>query len=734
MPGKRIALLLFLVSASPFAQSPLPPDPRRILEDQAFLQYIYPRSEGSQAEATVLEYIEARLRQLRVPSSRFDFKESDLNHSFSTCLSASIRGELPDTLILAVPLNHPLDAPRDQDGSIDIALALSILEKLTRDRPPISVQVLFLGAEFGEEPDYPMGSRLFLRDFYPEYRVMTLYLNLRKIPTRLHVRAGGRRIESPYWLIDRTARALKQAGLFFLVRGNETQIFRVGLTSERTVIAPFLYAGYPAAALEGEYGELSEKEQENWVFSFSLFFDAFLRSFRTGIPETWDRHYLFFQARWFSFSISEKLYITILIAVIAGILVYSLVFTRRLRRYLRLLARDFWVLPLYLAFIFLLLFLSSWLIEGVLYVRNMTELWAELPLLFLAFKLAAPLLMFFSLLQLFRKVHIPRRGSFYSAAALLFLLLDIVVLAVVDISFTYYFLWAFVFALLFTATSNRLLKLAFFLASPYWILKTVVELFTLPALRFCRVVLLSKLWGNLLLAVILLPFILMFIRLRMVLPLFRITGRRTRQIVSACLFAVVLVGLLGIFLVYAPYGAGRAQPVTAQYTIDRESEESSLQFSSPAPLGQLHLWDGSELVSIDTRSRSYRVPLPDVGELLETSVSSVGFLDRQNINLTFRPRGAPYRMRLELSSPEEFVLYDANFPYQREPDGRRYSLLIGVNPPLPLSVQLTVPRQHSFTLGMTLEYRQPPAGHEFYGENKTIRTRLTYRTSLELKT
>jgi hypothetical protein len=726
----RILLLLVLIAFPVFGQDP---DAQRILADYAALQLYYPRPEGSPAERSTLGYIETRLGELALPFRRFDFRESNLDHSFSSCLSVSIRGDRDDKLLLVVPLNHPPESVRDLDGSIDIALALALLAGMQRARPPVSVEVLFLGAEFGESPGYPMGSRLFLRDFTPGYRVMALYLNLRTIPTRIHVRPGARGVEAPYWLIDRSTRALRAAELFFLLRGNETQIFRIGLTGERTIIEPFLAAGYPAVSLEGEYAGLPAGGEQAWAASFLRFFDQFLASFRDGIPETWDRHYLFFQVRSFYFRISEQLYLALLIGVLSVVLIYSLVATRRLRRYLRLLGRDFWVLPLYLLFMFLLLFLSTLALEAIQRLRNMTELWASLPLPFLAFKLAVPLLIFYTVLPLLRRLHISRRGSFYSAAALLFLLLDIVVVAVINISFTYYFLWAFVFGLLFAASPWRPLKLLAFLASPYWIVRTVVELFSLPVLRFTRFVLLSSVWGNLLLAVALLPFILMLTRLRMVVPMFRISDRRTRQVASAAVFAAVLVGLAVLFLSYSPYGPKRPQPITASFLLDSDGGRRVLLLESPAPLGRLTVWDGQRFTAVNTRTRTWRQDLPEAERLLVTRVSEQGFLDRRNITLDLQPRGEPVGVHLALASPEEFVLYDASFPYQREPDGRRYDLLIGANPPLPLPVQVTVPQGRSFTVEITLDYDRLPLEYQVYAQGKAIRTRLSYRTLLELK-
>jgi hypothetical protein len=733
--SRFVACLVFLAGCvTLFSQSDLPPDSRAILYDYQTIRAMHPRLEGSAGESRLLEFIAQRLEYLRIPYSRLDFSESDRNHSFSSCLVADVRGEREDTLILAVPIDHPPETEAQFDGSINVALALGIVEHLSRRTPPISVKILFLGAEYGETAVYPMGSRLFLRDFFPDYRVMCLYLNFKRLPSRLILRGGARGIEAPYWLLDRATEALEKTDLFFLIRGNENQIFRIGLTSERTIIEPFLLANYPAVSFEGEYAPLAPLQQENWIFSFNLFMTEFLNAFSSGIPETWDRHYLFFQARGFYFSVSEQAYLVILLIVLGGILVYGLMFTRRLQKYLRILAHNIWALPLFFLFIFALLFLSTMLIEGILRARNMTSLWEQLPLLFLLFKLAVPLAMLFILLNVFKRFPIPRRGSFYSAAALLFLLLDIIVLAVINISFTYYFLWAFAFALLFSAVAYRPLKVLLFLAAPYWIVKTIVELFTLPRLEFCRILLLSKVGGNLLLTVILIPFVLMFIRLKFIFPPTRITSDKVRARLTASLFALFLAGLLTTFFVYFPYNEQQPQPISAVYVIDEVQNDQYIELSSPAPLRNVKVLNGEASISIDTRSSLYRLPLAGENDYLDTQISSIGFLDRKNVVLTLKPWSEPYRVRLNLSAEEEFVLFDANFPYTRTPGGKTYTILIGANPPVPLRVELTVPRNRTFTAEVTLEYLHPPEGYALQGESVSISNRLRFRRNLELKT
>ena len=93
-------------------------DPNKVMTDLRAIQKFYPRTEGSQAEGELLLFVEQRLEQLKIPHRRFDFLESDLTHSFSTCLEATISGKVPDTLILAVPLNHPRSAEPEQDQSV----------------------------------------------------------------------------------------------------------------------------------------------------------------------------------------------------------------------------------------------------------------------------------------------------------------------------------------------------------------------------------------------------------------------------------------------------------------------------------------------------------------------------------------------------------------------------------------------------------------------------------------
>ena len=64
----------------------------------------YPRLEASDGERELLAELETWLDDIRVPYRRFDFSDSVSAHSFSSCLEVDLTEDVPDTLIIGVPV------------------------------------------------------------------------------------------------------------------------------------------------------------------------------------------------------------------------------------------------------------------------------------------------------------------------------------------------------------------------------------------------------------------------------------------------------------------------------------------------------------------------------------------------------------------------------------------------------------------------------------------------------
>ncbi len=713
------------------------------LKTLAFIHSLYPRLEGSKNEKRLFQYIEKELQRNKIPYTTEDFGDSDLVHSFSKNIEINVEGKIKDTLIVAIPLNHRAGLSKFLDGAINIALGIMLVKEYTKITPPISLKFLFLGAEYGDSAQYPMGSRLFLKNFDPTYRTAVLYLNMRNIPSRLYIRSGARGIVAPYWLLQKTTNALKETDIYFLVRGNENQIFRTGLTTEKTIIEPFLKSGFPAISFEGEYQSINPKQIVQFIGSFNIFFKKLLENFSSGFPQEWDKHYLFFQAKDFYMIIPEKLYLILYLGLFFLLILYALIFTERIKKYYRTIVKNFWTIPLILGATFLILLLSTLLLEVISQLKQIPTIWENIPTQFLIEKSLISIFLYTALYNFLRKLPISHNGSFYSASAILFLLIDILILSLINISYTYYFTWALLFTILFTISPNRYLKLIFFLISPYWLIKATSELFALRKIDFIRIVLLSEIKGNLLLAIIILPFLFMIIRLGLLFPpisrrspgaTLRRNRERRRLRIAIAAFIPAILFLAYFFFLYTPYGKGNPKPLTVTEYVDIPQKTNTLVIKSPAPIGRVMYSSLGRLINIDTNSRKYTMPLSYVPNILTYEEKSNSFLDRKNYQLTLKPLGNPYKILLKIKSEREFILYDSNFPFQRDKTGKTYTISIGKNPPIPLKIALTLPQDRSFEILLEIKYIEPPIKFAMYGKNIKTDNLVIVRDKIKLKT
>jgi hypothetical protein len=734
---QQLLICLFLVSVtSVFSQTSFFKLKDDIIRDLKIMQSIYPRNEGSSQEKDLFTLLEKRLGEMSLAYTSHDFQRSEHHHSFSRFIDVTIPGEIKDTVIICVPVNNPPQSTNRTDGSVNIALALGFLTYLRESRPPVTVKVLFLGAEYGREDYYPMSSRLFLNSFFPEYNVLVVYLNFEKVPGKVIIKCGANGIVAPYWLINKCSEALKTANVPFLVKGNQNQAFRTGLSDERAIISPYLHAGYPAISLEGEYVPLSTTQISDWLLSINFFLQDFLTSCKEGIPgkQEWDYHYLFFQFFDISFILSEKILIIIIIVIITLMLAYAFVRSGKLKKYILTLKNNLWNIPVFFGLVFIILVISTLMLDLLTVIRGFPELWTFLPAVFFITKMILCLLFSTLFYMALKKYGFSKNGSFYTTAALLFLILTVFIIALINISFTYYFLWALFFIFLFSISRRRVVKIILLLVSQLWIVIAVVDFFRLPELQICKAFIFSPIIGNLLFTIVVIPFILLLIRIRF---LFRYAKRRYVRSVSMILginLLVVVIILIGYIILFNPFNSDNPQPVTAERQVDFDKRINRLILSSDAPLGKFEVSYDRREFSIDTRARNVDIPLTRYPELFSYNLESVGFLNRKNITVVLMSQGDPFKIEVKITAESEFVLYDANFPYSRQRSGSEYTVYIGKNPPNPLKLELTLPKERRFHLGLTFYYDTPPLDVSVSGKDVRVNSELLLNKSIDINT
>lgn len=733
-----ISLVLLIVTASVlFSRSYKDPDPAQAEAYQKAIEAFYPRLEASEGGRATIKFIEDRLKADGIDYVEQSFAGLETDHSFSRIISVTIPGALPDTVILAIPLNHDLYAEKGAAGAAGIAAGMELAESFSTGKPPLTVRILFLGAEVpllpdqtdlqpGGTGDYPLGSKLFLQGYFPESAVAVIYLALDRVGGDIAIRPGGKDLIAPSWLLKGIIEAAQEAGLGFRLASNRLLSYRLGHSEQWSPITPYLAQSIPAvlvtnadaappAEAQGPAAvRLSEPDSSLWYARLFTLVDRFLQDQRNGLSTDWDHHYLLLDLRDTYLFFGEHAALIMLMIVVGLALAYGVASRKRMRRYARTVARNFWNLPILLGIMFLFLLASTLLLQGFLVIRDFPSLWTHYPILFFAWKIALSLFLSTLAFRLLRRLPISRNGSFYSAAALFFLFLDVVIAAVINLSFVTYFLFGFVFCFLFTVTRIRWLKLILLVAGPILLLKAAWDALSVPELQLVQGMLLSAVRGNLLLAFVTLPFLLMVIRMDFLVR-HPVRGRTS----FATLLAMLVTGagtlvLAGFLLFLHPFNRANPQPVTVIQHIDNGAGTDRLSLSSAAPLDDLSFTYGKQSFSLRDAGRRASVTLPSGPELIRVGRSLHAFLGREQTSLTVAhgpasPAGMRlYRILVNLSSSEPLVMYDANYPFTYTAANREADLHIGVDPPTPLRVDYTLPAGKSPAATVTAGFLNVP--------------------------
>ena len=680
----NIVWLTLVLAANTVATTPDPMLARKHAEQ---LREFFPRLESSVGETRTVDYIVSTLNESGVPYSRIGFASFDSGHSFSDSIEVTIPGASSETLLVFVPLNHRSGTHVDESGVGALAAALATAQTLPPGGFQPTVRIVFLGAETRDGVYAALGIRRYLSDYYPDGPHAALYIDSSRLPPTIETGASGN--VAPPWLIERTIRAVRGSGSPPIVRARLNQAHRLDLSEPNAALESLLENGIPALYLGSSAPGVRPETPSNTASQLTLLLSGWIDEFDSGIPESWDRHYLYFQLGNSPLIIDEQFFVIILITAILITAMYALVARRRFRRYIRTIGRNIWNVPLLFLIAYLFLAATTYLINLFLLARNFPLLWQYYPRAFVTLKVALLVLSFTLFSRLLRALPFSKNGSFYSAAALLILFVDIVVFSSLNISFGFYFIWAYIWAFIFSVVASRLLKVISLLVAPYFLLIAVVDVIAVPELAFTESILLSP-TGDLMLSFVTLPFLLMLIRLDF---LFRHPVRGKRSIalgaVSTASAAVVLA-VIAYLSVVSPFSPANPQPVAVEERVDYPSLSRTLSFTSPAAMGDLDVLFAGEEYSVENPGRRGAIESPLLPDVLTVRLSYEEFLDRDRGRLVIDAPQPLETIEIRIVSETPLLFYDASFPFTIAPNQRRGQIYVGPRPPLPLSIDFTV--------------------------------------------
>lgn len=688
-----------------------------ILQDMHTFSTYYPRVENSRGERESLSYLRDRLEEIGLPYTVRSLGTYEGFHSFSSTVEVVFpavnngqqQGE--EKLFLMFPLNHPENAKKEEDGSAGLAIALEVCRGLSTSPPPIEVHVLFPGAEFGEQGQYGLGTQAFLQDFSSHGESALLYVDIRRFTDRLLFQPAGTGKVAPAWLVSFTSDALLRAGLNYDFSTLGFNIHQLAFNEWKTRIDPFLENEIPSIYLASS--ELGSEEDGPGPTDLSSFLMNFIEDFPRPIPASWDRHYVMFKGDQFSLLLPELSYVLILLVLFAAVLLYPFFQKKRFHRYVRSLKKNGWVLPIIFSLMFLYLLIATFLIEGLSTLRRFPLLWKESPFLLLALKVSFAVFLFTLSHSITFPFHFGRlRGSFYSASGLLFLLINVVLFTLVNLSLTVYGVLLFLLGFLFSLARARTMKLAFLIISIVLTLGLLLQFFREGSSALTYGVLLSRYRGNLLISLQLLPHMLFILRVRM---LYHLPSRpKTRR------FTLLVELIFGIFsaavVAYFAFFFTPLSPGGQRLTVTEEINGGhTIRFESPLPLETMDFRSISgQIYSLDISEKSpgrAELRLPSYGELLSVSMKSHVFLGRISYSVDLASPALsvlPKEVHPVLESSGELTIYDSDFPYSIQTKLDRVLFHVGRNPDFPFRFSFTVPAKLEGSLRVEVVCRTPP--------------------------
>ncbi len=488
------------------------------------------------------------------------------------------------------------------------------------------------------------------------------------------------------------------------------QAYRLGLASDFGPAAQYLQKGIPAIELRGEgasvAGAAAGTNAESWL---GAFIDTFAAVEAGGFPGNWDRHYFVFQIGQSGIVLRERTYVAALVVLLAFVASSFLIVTmakrgatKQLLKRTPSLVAEVFALFLALAIVFLAGKGIAGIDAGIL---GSSDAWQLAPRVFAAARILFSFLLFLALLSyLVEKRTLTPNPYFYELAALICLSVDVLFFSAIDLSASFYFLWALVLVELSLAARSRWVTLAAYALMYVPLIIVASELAARPDLSAYKKLISPDYLGVLSLSALLLPF---FVFTASPLLFIARPGAAARR-KAVAVFATLAIAVEGSALLYAVAaqpikGPGRVD-LRISETIEQDSGEFDVELAGRRRLGKGSLDRGGVELGYDSIGDRVSLRGKDAEKRISLIETASPFLDRVDESVEIVFATPPYSVSLSMQSKKDILIYDCSLPYSVSVDGRSAAIFAGVNPGKALRFSLTLPSSFSSSLVVTARY------------------------------
>jgi hypothetical protein len=714
-----LALMILVLTGAGSAQEEWRPDltlaEERYEHYRSLIAAIGDRRENMDGAAAMAGLLTSFAAEQGISLRRQEIRRNEQFHSYGENLRFILPGSDDSRILIFAAYVTAEDEPLSRDNTAVLAALLALLEQIDSGILYSGLEITFTGSI-----DQQKGLREYLSRNSPQVPDLVYVLESDdQFGERVDIINGDRNIVSPLWILRYLENRFESRALPSGLANSRTQLYRLGLAAP-SPLGPLLNAEYNAVGLrfappdhsDGAGNPETLPGAAAMPVSGVLGLLADILTMNGGrqaieaadITGLWDQHYISGRIGSRALIIPEGPYILALLLILMSLYLWLFLLRRRRKKYFKTLTRNFWNLPLLYAAMFGFIFLGGLMVSLTESIRGTDGLWQFIPIPLLALKVTSAMFLFTLLFTVIRRIPLSKNGSFYSASAILILSIDVVIFGVINVNFSYYFLWALLWAFMFSVSRNRIAKVFCFLVSPLFILITVVDI-----IRLGETALIGELIGlnpgvNLLVAFILLPFLLMLIRLDFIFP-HPVRGKRnfTLRYSAIAMFLIMLLNLL-ITLVIDLFDETNPQTVVLTSTSRWEAPlltetdngpktlEASVGAASYSRIGAIEVdFLGSELSAPDG-NRTVNFGMFDMPRYLGYATRREDFLGRSSYRIEFDSLSARARyIRVSLFTDLDTSIYDSNLPYRFLTGRGEIQFINGINPPDPMVLEFTLP-------------------------------------------
>ena len=672
------------------------------------LSPFYPAQEHSEQAIWIQNYVKGRLEKADIPYSEVPLNTLKESHSFATNISVVLPGTGDQNLVIAVPM-------AEHGSATCTALALELAEYFSKQEHVSQIQILFLGADF-------IGARVSAEEFQ-EGKYTLFYLNFQGVPEKIILQTGNKEHITPYWMVNFCNRSLQKASLSFNLKPEQNILYSIGMIPDPSPLDIYLDAGVTALMMYGKQGEKNQSAAI-WAESFCRFVEDFEKRELTH-HENEDQNYFIMQLG-YTYFIFTEFYIMIFFLVITGsILFYIILHTKQAKNYLHIFIKNIFIVFWTTMMLFIFFQISTWISELFLKVTRLDTQWQAIIPELISLKVLISLGLLILLLPTYSQFKQHNLGNFYSGTAVITALLDMVIFMAIEFSFAAYFTWSLLCIFVFAVAKRRYIKFICMILSGLFFIRTIHGILFYPALNLCHDLIFSSMWTNLYLAIFILPFIFMGIRIFYVLPFkVQLKHRLTKVLGYAALVILTVLAFRFIYL-YRPFNDNNKQLVNAVEFYDLDEKRGTLTFESDYKLGNIQVKNGDDEIDISSKEKRliYDIQMPQ--EEVSVWAATSRFLERKTIEFHVATNGKPDQLYITLKAPskdEKIIILDSTYPYKIQND--TVSFFIGKNQPMPFELKVTTHKSSAFDAQIDICYSTMPFDFIFLGENKYCKTSL----------